>query len=116
MKQVNFILIDTVPDINAIAVHAARVSDLVVIPVRPSVLDIEAISASVELVEGVGKSAVIVLNQSPPGSTVVAEATEVLGQYGLTICPVHIVNRIAFSRSMIDGRTAREIEASGKSG
>jgi chromosome partitioning protein len=111
---VDFVLIDTTPDISAIAVHAARVSDLVVIPVRPSVLDMEAISASVELVQGVGRTAVIVLNQSPSGSTVAEEAATALQQYGLTICPVHIYNRIAFSRSMIDGRTAREVEPKGK--
>jgi chromosome partitioning protein len=112
--EIDFVLIDTVPDINAIAVHAARVSDLVVIPVRPSVLDIEAISASVELVQGVGKTAVILLNQSPPGSTVAEEAETALQQYGLTICPIHLYNRIAFSRSMIDGRTAGEVEPKGK--
>lgn len=111
---VDFVLIDTTPDISAIAVYAARVSDLVVIPVRPSVLDMEAINASVELVQGVSKPAVMVLNQTPPGSTVAEEAAIALQQYGLTICPVAIVNRIAFSRSMIDGRTAREIEPSGK--
>jgi chromosome partitioning protein len=111
---VDWVLIDTVPDINAIAVHAARVSDLVVIPVRPSVLDIEAISASVELVQGVGKPAVIVLNQSPTGSTVAEEAATALKQYDLTICPVYLFNRIAFSRSMIDGRTAGEIDPKGK--
>ena len=111
---VDVVLIDTVPDISAIAVHAARVSDLVVIPVRPSVLDMEAISASVELVQGVGKTAVIVLNQAIPGSTVADEAAAALQQYGLTICPTYIYNRIAFSRSMIDGQTAREVEPKGK--
>jgi chromosome partitioning protein len=111
---IDFALIDTVPDINEIAVHAARASDLVVIPVRPSVLDIEAISASVELVQGVGKPAVIVLNQSPTGSTVAEEAATALKQYGLTICPIYLFNRIAYSRSMIDGRTAGEIEPKGK--
>ena len=111
---VDFVLIDTVPDINAIAVHAARVSDLVIIPVRPSVLDMEAISASVELVQGVGKTAVIILNQSPTGSTVAQEAETALSQYGLTICPVYLHSRIVFSRSMIDGRTAIEVEPKGK--
>jgi chromosome partitioning protein len=111
---VSVVLIDTMPDINAIAVHAARVSDLVIIPVRPSVLDLEAISASVELVQGVGKTAVIVLNQAPPGSAIAQEAAVALKQYDLTICPVPICNRIAFSRSMIDGRTAGEIEPKGK--
>lgn len=112
--DIDFVLIDTVPDISAIAVHAARVSDLVVIPVRPSVLDMEAISASVELVQGVGKTAVIILNQSPTGSTVAQEAATALNQYGLTICPIYLYSRIAFSRSMIDGRTAGEVEPKGK--
>jgi chromosome partitioning protein len=111
---VKVVLIDTMPDINAIAVHAARVSDLVVIPVRPSVLDLEAISGSVELVQGVGKKAVIVLNQAPPGSAIAQEAAVALKQYELTICPIAIGNRIAFSRSMIDGRTAGEVEPKGK--
>ena len=112
--EINFVLIDTTPDISAIAVHAARVSDLVVIPVRPSVLDMEAISASVELVQGLGKTAVIILNQSPTGSTVAQEAETALSQYGLTICPVFLYNRIAYSRAMIDGRTPGEVEPKGK--
>ncbi|MDX2242354.1 MAG: AAA family ATPase [Leptolyngbyaceae cyanobacterium bins.302] len=112
--EIDFVLIDTTPDISAIAVHAARVSDLVVIPVRPSVLDMEAISASVELVQGLGKTAVIILNQSPTGSTVAQEAETALSQYGLTICPVFLYNRIAYSRAMIDGRTPGEVEPKGK--
>ena len=111
---VHYVFIDTVPDISKVAVHAARVSDLVVIPVRPSVLDMEAINASVELVQGLGKKAVIVLNQAPSGSTVAEEAAAALQQYQLTICPITIVNRIAFSRSMITGQTAREIDKRGK--
>ena len=112
--EIDFVLIDTTPDISAIAVHAARVSDLVVIPVRPSVLDMEAISASVELVQGLGKTAVIILNQSPTGSTVAQEAETALSQYSLTICPIFLYNRIAYSRAMIDGRTPGEVEPKGK--
>ena len=111
---INYVFIDTVPDISTVAVYAARVSDLVIIPVRPSVLDMEAINASVELVQGLGKSAVIVLNQAPSGSTLAEEAAIALQQYDLTICPVYIVNRIAFSRSMITGQTAREVDPRGK--
>lgn len=111
---IHYVFIDTVPDISTVAVHAARVSDLVIIPVRPSVLDMEAINASVELVQGLGKTAVIVLNQAPSGSTVAEEAAIALQQYKLTICPTYIVNRIAFSRSMITGQTSREIDPRGK--
>lgn len=112
--EVDFVFIDTVPDINKIAVHAARASDLVVIPVRPSVLDLEAISGSIELIEGLGKPAIVVLNQAPPRSTITDEAEAALASYGLPICPVHILNRLIFTRSMIDGRVAGEVEKNGK--
>ena len=111
---IDYVFIDTLPDIGKIAVYAACVSDLVVIPVRPSVLDMEAINASVELVQGLSKTAVIVLNQAPSRSTAANEAAIALEQYGLTICPTPIVSRIAFSRAMITGQTAREVDKRGK--
>lgn len=111
---INFVIVDTVPDINNKAVHAARVSDLIVIPVRPSVLDLESISASIELASGINKPAVIVLNQAPPGSTITSEAKTALTNYGLPICPIPIFNRLIFCRAMIDGSVASEIERKGK--
>ena len=111
---INFVIVDTVPDINNLAVHTARVSDLIVIPVRPSVLDLESISASIELASGIGKPAVIVLNQAPPGSTITSEAKTALTNYGLPICPIPIFNRLIFCRAMIDGSVASEIERKGK--
>jgi len=41
---VDWVIIDTEPNIDTSAVHAAIVSDLVIIPARPSVLDLEAVS------------------------------------------------------------------------
>ncbi|WP_449416106.1 AAA family ATPase [Phormidium nigroviride] len=111
---INLVLIDTPPDIDTNAVYAARVSDLVVIPVRPSVLDLEAIAGTVELVRGIGKPAVFVLNQTPPRSGVTDEAKTALAAYGLPICPVALATRIAYSRALIDGRVANEIEPRGK--
>jgi chromosome partitioning protein len=111
---IDLAIIDTVPDIDTKAVHAARISDLVVIPTRPSVLDLEAIGGSVELVQALGKRAVLILTQTPPRSSVTSEAITALENYGLPICPVQIVNRLTFSRALIDGRVAGEIESKGK--
>ena len=111
---IDLVFIDTPPDIDTKAVHAARVSDLVVIPTRPSVLDLEAIGGTVELLRGIGKPAVVILNQAPARSGVTEEARTALAGYGLPICPVAILNRIALSRALIDGRVAKEIEAEGK--
>ncbi len=111
---IDLVMIDTPPDIDTKAVHAARASDLVVIPTRPSVLDLEAIGGTVELVRGMGKPAVVVINQAPARSLVTAEAKTALGGYGLPICPIAITNRLVFSRALIDGQVAREIEPTEK--
>jgi chromosome partitioning protein len=111
---VDWVIIDTEPNIDTSAVHAARVSDLVVIPARPSVLDLEAIGGTVELVQGIRKQAVVILNQAPSRSGMTDEARAALAGYGLSICPVAVSNRIAFSRALIDGQVAKEIEPNGK--
>jgi chromosome partitioning protein len=111
---VDWVIIDTEPNIDTSAVHAARVSDLVVIPARPSVLDLEAIGGTVELVQGIRKPAVVILNQVPSRSGVADEARTAVAGYGLSVCPVAVGNRIAFSRALLDGQVAREIEAQGK--
>ena len=113
-EKVDLVIIDTVPDINAVAVHAARFSDLVVIPTRPSVLDLEALAGSVELVEGLKKQAVIVINQTPVRSRVEKEAREALGGYNLPVCPTAIIQRLSFSRHLIRGKTAGEAEPKSK--
>jgi chromosome partitioning protein len=111
---VDWVIIDTEPNIDTSAVHAARVSDLVLIPARPSVLDLEAISGTIELVQGIKKPAVVILNQAPSRSGVTDEARTALASYGLPVCPVALSNRIAFSRALIDGQVAKEIEPHGK--
>lgn len=111
---IDIAIIDTSPDIDISAVHAARVSDLIIIPARPSVLDLEAIGGTVELIKGVGKPAALALNQVPSHSTAAAEAETALAAYGLPICPIAIGNRIAFSRAMIDGRAAKELDPNSK--
>ena len=111
---VDWVIIDTEPNIDTSAVHAARVSDLVIIPARPSVLDLEAIGGTVELVQGIRKPAVVILNQAPTRSGMIDEARTALTDYGLPVCSVAIGNRIAFSRALIDGQVASEIEPHGK--
>ena len=111
---VDWVIIDTEPNIDTSAVHAAIVSDLVVIPARPSVLDLEAIGGTVELVQGIRKPAVVILNQAPTRSGMTDEARTALTNYGLPVCSVGIGNRIAFSRALIDGQVASEIEPHGK--
>jgi len=43
-----------------------------------------------------------------------AEAAEAIGGLNVSVCPVQLVNRVAFSRALISGQTAQEFEPDGK--
>ena len=42
------------------------------------------------------------------------EAAEALGGLGAQVCPARIGQRVAFARSLLDGRAAQEVEPGGK--
>ncbi len=108
------VILDTAPHSDSIALDAARASDLVLIPCRPSILDIEAIRNSASLVGTTGKPAVGVLNAVAPQGSEADEAAQTIGEQGLEVCPVRLVNRVAFARSLVTGQTAQEYEPEGK--
>jgi len=111
---VDLAIVDTAPHAEEPAVDAARLADLVVIPTRPAILDLEAISATVEIVQSVGTKAVIVLNACPPRSPVTEDAREALKQYGLQVCPTPIVQRVALQYALNDGRAIIEYDNEAK--
>jgi chromosome partitioning protein len=109
-----WLFIDTMPHVERPAADAARAGDLVVIPCGPSVLDIEAIGATVVVAQGVGRSPVIVINQGRPGSQVQAKAAQVLAGYGVPVCPTAIMRRAVLADAFNDGRAVLEVEPEGK--
>lgn len=105
---VALLIFDTPPAITSTIEHVIRVSDLVVIPTRPSPHDLRAAGATVDLVERSGKTLVFVVNAATPRSRISAEAAIALSQHG-TVAPVTIHHRTDFAASMIDGRTVMEL-------
>ena len=71
-------------------------------------------SASVDIARAAGKPAAFVLNACPARAPEVREAREALGVYGLSITPVNIGERRAFSRAVASGQAVTEFEAKGK--
>src|SRR5262245_39562964 len=108
------VLIDTPPHVEAPCREAARLADLVVIPCGPSAPDLEAIGATIHVLQETKTPGVIVLNQGRPGSSINDKAIAVLTQYGLPVCPVPIIRRAALADAFTDGRAVVEIEPDGK--
>jgi chromosome partitioning protein len=112
--DVDYVIVDTAPHAEATAAEAARAADVVVIPSRPSVLDLEAIGATVDIVRAVRRPASIILNACPTRSPVIEQARAALGAYELPVCPTPIIQRVALAYALIDGRAVSEFEPEGK--
>jgi chromosome partitioning protein len=137
----DLVVVDTAPHSSEQSRACAERSDMVLIPTRPAILDLDAIGATTELVAGllvdaqepsgsslVGSrqassggafSAQIVLNACPPPTRaqeprIVTEAREALTAYQVPVCPVAVSQRAAYSHALIDGRAVVEFEAQGK--
>ncbi len=112
--HVDWVIVDTAPHAEAMAAEAARAADAVIIPSRPSVLDLEAIGATVDIVRTVRRPAAIVLNACPTRSPVIEQARSALEAYELALCPTPIMQRVALAYALIDGRAVMEFEPDGK--
>jgi chromosome partitioning protein len=111
---VDLLFIDTPPAITATISDVVRVSDLVLIPTRPSPHDLRSVGRTVELVEALGKPLVFVVNGATQRARITSEAAIALSQHG-TLAPAIIHQRVDFAASMIDGRTVMELDALSRS-
>lgn len=103
-------IIDTAPKSESAALAAAKLADVVVIPCQPSSLDLDAIADSVNIVQLAKKPAFFVLNNCRSSSKLADEAADALSDYGLAIAPVRIGSRVAFVKSLAEGKGVLEHE------
>lgn len=108
------LFLDTAPHSDSAALEAAKVADLVLIPCRPAIFDMEAISNTLSLVQTTGTPIFVIMNAVAPQGQEAEEAKDAIGELNVQVCPIQLVNRIAFARSLITGLTAQEFESDGK--
>ncbi len=107
-------LIDTAPHSDNAALEAARVADVVLVPCRPSILDLEAIANSLDIAKLAKKPATVILNAVAPSGTEADEAVEAIVQLGGEACPIRLVHRVSYARAIVYGKAAQEYEPYGK--
>lgn len=103
------VVIDTPPQISAAASAAAKASDFVLIPCRPSPADLLAIRASIALVRDAQTPAAVVINAGLAANPSTNEALEAAGAYGIPVCPYVVHQRIAHAHAWRRGWTAQEL-------
>ena len=108
-QGIALVVIDTPPALLDVITAAIAVADLVVIPCRPSPHDLRTTSVIVEMCRKAGRPHVLVLNAVTARSRLAVEAVEVLQAMAPALKTV-IHQRQLFAGSMIDGRTAGELD------
>lgn len=112
---VDLAIIDTPARSEQSALAAAKLSDLVIIPCRPQIYDMETIPNSREIVSLAGNPPVLViLNAVPPRAARQQEAVEAIKGLGLPVSPCMLGSRAAFGDSAAMGRSVLEYDPSGK--
>jgi chromosome partitioning protein len=101
---------------DAAALKAARVSDFVLIPTRPSAHDIQAISDSIDVALLAKKSPYVLLNAVPPNADkLFDELRRVLEEnYKVPVAPFYLAHRSAYMHSALPGQAAQEYDPVGK--
>ena len=116
-----FAIIDSAGRSDDSAMAAARAADLILIPTRTSIVELETLPQVSDLLRVAGsiRRAFVVLNALHPsaGAAGIAEARQVLEQmYGFRTCPIHLCQRSAYSEAMVSGSTPQERDPEGKAG
>lgn len=106
-------VIDSASTISPAVEQVIAISDLVVIPCRPSPHDLRAAAKTIDLVDNLGKPKVFVLNGATEGDRLTDEARTVLSAAG-QVAPAAIYNHPDYADSMFDGLTVMEAMPDGQ--
>lgn len=115
-EGVSLVILDTPPQVTKRIFAAADLAHLIIVPIRPAVLDIRSAERTLRKLRAHRRRYAVVLNACPITSRgeprTIRESREALAPH--PVLPFHISQRTAIQHAMIDGRAAHEYEPSGK--
>jgi chromosome partitioning protein len=112
-------VIDTPPAVTFDTAQVASKVDLVLIPLRPSILDIYAVSATADVVKATKTPALLVLNAcAPPRETgeapTTTEARTALQGMSLPVAEASLAQRLDYTRALNGGEAVNEFAPTSK--
>lgn len=113
-KGYDHIVIDGPPGKESVTKSILTVSDMVIIPVRPSILDLWSSREMVDLVTQAKElrplEGRLLVSQKAPGTRLGKEAHDSLKGLGLPVMETEISNRIAYAEAMLAGLPVMEYD------
>jgi len=113
-KGFDVVIIDTPARAEPINAAAAQVADFCLIPCQPSLADMRAQSPTVQTLKRLEKRGAFVLTRCPPRGSRTKEAERGLLVFGLSVSPITIGNRAAYSDAYGSSLGVTEYEPAGK--
>ena len=109
------VILDTPARLQDTVLGAASIADLVIVPAKTTVKDLERIESSIDLATTLHpRPVLVVFNQVRPGASRSLAAGRALKGMDLTVCPVRLGFRVAFEDADLTGETPLETEPGGK--
>lgn len=114
-----FAVVDGAAKAETMSAAAVRASDLVLIPVQPSPLDVWGCADLVGIIEAAraatgGKPvAAFIVSRQIAGTRLSAEIDAALAAYGLPVLDARTTQRVAYPEAMMRGQTVLDVDASG---
>lgn len=107
--QAGALFVDTRPAVQEPEAEAARAADLVVVPVRPTMNDLEAVTDTLDMLKRINRPAAIVVNAARNEGRA-RDARAALSQYGVPVCPHYLTDRTVYHDAAVEGRTVMEMK------
>lgn len=108
------IFIDTAAFEQKILTASVHVADLILIPCRPTVQDVQYLTATTDIVAIHQKPAAIVLNQVEPRLPETEQARALITKLGMALSPMYLSKAVAYQRAIAAGLGVTEFEPAGK--
>ncbi len=108
----DYVIVDTPPGNTHRIEEVIEVADLVVVPVRPSPLDVESMDAVVELCQKHDAPFVFVMNATKAKSKMTDGARKFLARHG-EVLKGEIGDRVGYAKGFLKGAVGQEVEPRG---
>ena len=114
-KRVATVVLDTPPRSETAALEAARAADLVIVPCRPQIVDLETVPTTIQVLAlARDPLAVAVLVAAPPRGQRADQARRAIQGLGLRVCPHTLGHRTAWGDASALGLTVGEYQPAGR--
>lgn len=111
-EGMDLVVLDTPPHTGGTIDVAFSRADLVVVPIRPGPFDIDAASATIDVLRSSGRPGVFLLSQVPPRGSEADDTASLLEDLypDMQVLEARVTTRKAFMQALIEGRAVREFE------